>query len=1203
MCSYCSLQLISEVFFGVNLQEGVMFNGWDYNADTCQPTQTWRNCGPYCRRGRDLCNEDKNAKAAAANQAAANQAAAAAAAERKRQADEQARLAREAAERQRQEDEANTKYAKSKVDLGAQLVNQDNNIIGQLTGQKNIAEFVKTYLTNIKNSLIKYGLPVPSEIDANIRTLSDIGVVSSVNINIDVAIRDLDNQRLGTTNTDLAQNKPAVAAQSSNNIPNTQNTNLATPDWGKYYQCIQIMYGTIILVLQKVFGFPSNFNFWMFYLIHYLYFTAGGPNTSTLTFIDQIDFLNKKMATQQFIVVKSTDEYILMNEIYKRFFETWGRNFDKLLNNCISSLVANGITTTQLISDQRQDLKRFGLNETNQDNFEQGYSIFWYMNKFNLLYILFHTPTYTEVTQKYSEFKMNDKSNLSNFLNYCYKFNINESGDNNSMTFDEFTKSLIIHDIKYDLFFKLIDTCTNQLNGGLPFYKPKNISDFSIFLAETVQFDKSNQFDLIKKISDFKTALNNVFIYNYIGYTAMLTTLYSKVYLNTDTDTMDNNRFIKLFTEYYNTRKCIPGTEEQFRNSHPVLADVISSRVPFNEALSRFLTEFDGVLQFTNNEQYCFGVFINNILNVSKKYMSQFEIIMPPENRPMRYIEYSYIEGKQDGSSEPFVSSGSQQMSNTDTISSMITSFNQFINYVFYGTSSKSEPRNSKQPKPPIKEGISYSMAGLGVIDTTTQINVGQNRMVEGDKGLYQLIVDKLGMTKFEDVQKTIRFVRSIGMPLPEADNTFDILRAFGVNGNNFLMFITKMSELNIGNYAAFKMILPKLVSFGVTMENLESFVDDAMLIKVDISKKETSGPAMIANISPSSIDGSQTTLNRLLDILLMYNITYRLSSDNNIVYDKCNTKFTNFTYNLSLDGITATQFLTFAPTFLKALTLGENGTNGKYEKYLRDLIVNRTNFFIKQNDVTPYGSFAELNLTCPEDNPSNQYSTSTGALINPNWNLGNPAPYAPLFSVTDQSNENGLKYFKPKLNLHTGAELPVDNNTILAFYTNIVPAVTTTTQDGTVINNLNVNDYCNMVNCLDDAQFKYLKQNNMNDDTITRQLISSVLVKMLKQLNDLRNNTTPSAGASQELLEANIVMYNNMINSINMLLLFPQYTLFLLTKYINEPVCDTCRKVNEASQGLYLSGISSYLHIGGIDISETFLTNDSNTPEYSIYK
>jgi molecular chaperone GrpE (heat shock protein) len=837
-------------------------------------------------------------------------------------------------------------------------------------------------------------------------------------------------------------------------------------------------------------------------------------------------------------------------------------NAKSLFDGYIRKLKNNSINSSSELISVCDRLIKIGFQPDNEK-----ISIFQCIDKFNALSI--DLRYYVRITETYIMFGLQKKSDLLNFLDYCYKFNIKET--TNAITLNEF-KKIIGREISYNNFFKFIDVCmTNP-----PFYNPdnKNSRDFKLFIDSVKKFKKSksnnsifnpltptsniprsnNPFfnpplptNIITEIEFFKTSIKNVGINDFVTYNNMIIQMQSYVKVIT----MDMSTFISKFTAYYNTRKYPQSSNDEkqrFEKTYPALKNRIGVNTPpdnqsdyptisFDTALISYLSIFDQTLKFSQflDKNYCFGVFINDMLSVSKRYMIQYADKVYPEQLPIPYESVSYFEGEESFTVQKtnrYSQSTNTTTTTQDPISGLIYLYNSFVDYLTNITTISGT-----------REGYLQSISSIGVKDTTEDITVsnsdGNLIKIKGEKELFDYINRRIGVTSFNEMQRVIKFFSSLHITINQIDSVLNDMVKFKVEPSNFRLFIDTITDFKVGDVVLFQTLLRNLSEFGVSMQNIIDFNTQLRIIH-----------------NPN-IKNSGKIINDLLEILLKYKITYTTS-----VYDKCNTKFSNFVFNLSADGITVEKFLSINPTFMSALNTesehSENELNTQvssiYDLKMRDLIIKRTEFFINPDDITPYGSKA-----CDPNYALNWYDTHFN--INSKWN--NEA-YDKMLMVTYNTDNNkqavsgcndpllckAKNYYQAKLSekYETLGNPETGNEAKFELYKNITQNITFSSN---LENNLTSETYTWLINYLDNKQFSDLKADKiLGDDKLSRQFMSLLLANILNDLDTKLQGTFANASLSTEGRKGNIQKYNIYTYPVNMVLLFPHYTLYLLTKY-----------------------------------------------------
>jgi hypothetical protein len=901
-------------------------------------------------------------------------------------------------------------------------------------------------------------------------------------------------------------------------------------------------YSSLVKLLQTNYGLTVITNVNVLFSISRFLRKIRGKNI-----IDKLEKIKTAVSDGGFDTSNKKDMHSIFTELFVYYNEIRPRYPLRFCKDSAKALVKIGIKTPRSLREEKSKLAKFGFRRFD--------ALLSYKRIFKRLNITMKTPEYDTMLNTYKDFGLNKQTNLKRFLMTCIKFNIKEQKstkekksankdeplDNpTSIPFAEFYDIVSANNIKHDNFYKFVYLCMGSSRGG-GFFIPTNTKSLQNFVDTVKDFDPnlkmSSGNNLLSRLESFRADLNNAGIYNYKTYTTMISDVTSQVHI----DKKDMKKFITIFTDYYNNYKYDPAKEAEktkFEQKYTILNNKIPE-TPFNVAIQNYLSTFNASLNFEKNKRMDFGKFIQNMTKEgSIKYMSQLEDAVDPEKTTIKNSQYfleNFAENNANDAMDPY----NILMSVYNSVSSLFSSY-----------SSDAYPN---------KEGYISLLPSFGITDTTAPIQIDKKgTTVIGDKGLFTFISEKYNMKNFDDVTNLIRFCASINMPMLEMDNVLGILTSFGVNAGNFNSFLKAASQLNIGNINAFILVIPKLTKFGVNMSNIENFKNDAVKIGVNIAGSK----------STTSDDGANSLLNRLLDILLKYNITYKYSK-----YDTCNTKFSNFAYNLSSDGINATEFLEIAPTLLSALNIEEelseaqlaNLDPDRCDKNLRDFIIRRSNFFIKPNDTSPYG-----NSICP--NPANEYNYNK-VTIDENWDE-NKTAYKILFDRTNPPNmENSANYFMPNI-IEKGVFENKSKKQILKLYSNIKMIRGDDADFENENNNISPENYGWLIDFPNNSQYKKLinSRSISRDDKLSRSFMSCLLAKILIVMdNKSKVGTTPTSLAD---IDGNIKTYNRYLGPVNMLLLFPHYSLSLLTKYAKTDACNTHRKPNSKTRNLFQGGV-----------------------------
>lgn len=1039
-------------------------------------------------------------------------------------------------------------FVRSKISLTNNNISKLNNNANEFNRQLQYITDTKNRAAGISTSLTNNGLIIPKQynevVDSLFRSSSNIS--SSKNSNLRQVKRI--TPTLKTTNKLFKPSVPGLAIPFATRLPDKVNASIAE---NQLYSKINKQIDDIIRAsLVTNYGFPNDFNM---RTVHFAYVLHSSIERSNKNLIDRIATIQKKFNAENWEITNPQDMYFVLNEMAKYSKTQRPTKLRGFMKYVITAFNKNGMENVTKLKNTITTLQSIGLKLSDANNV----SILQYINRFNRLFIYINSPEFPAILTEYAKFGLNANSDLLTFLSDCNRFNIKESIKTRRIRFKNFAAIVNPYSISYKNFSTFIGKCLeNSFFRPATSSSPNDVNNPNFdgglyaFMQRINTFKKGSTDDILTRIDYVKTKLREVGINSFKTYNDMISYIEDKVVIKS----MDMDTFITLFTKYYNTRKySLDGTPEDikkngelFNKHYPTLDNEIPTTITFDNAINNYINVFKDPLKFTKEQGYCFGAFINSMLNVSKRYIIQLKEEIPPENRVILYTEHSVY---RDGFTER--SSLSDYNSVQDPLSGIMYLYNSFIGYLTNWSPLYVKEGASNMDSGNPTAGYLQLLASLGVTDTTKPIVVDTNgTTVIGEKGFFAYIGQKYKVNTFADVQKVLAFFKSINMPLSELGNTLLILQGFGVNASNFDFFIQNVSALNIGNFNSFKLILPKLIQFGVNMSNLEKFREVAVKFKVNMSSTKVN----------ASDDGTNSMINKLLDILLKYKITYTLSK-----YDRCYTKFTNMVFNLASDGVYAEQFLQIAEPFLKALNLeneqsqidSANQSEEAYDKNLRDLIIRRTNFFVKENDITPYG-----NMECANINTLNVYDSTLN--IKTDWNSNKQ--YDRMLALTNRPDAaDASHYYQHRMN--ESGKIQTGDNFKYNLYKNIKLSSS---------NNLTYEHYCYLIKFLDDIQYSNLKNDAvLPNDKLSRQFMSSLLAKILDKLDLLSQNTKFIPGTSTESMNANIKLYNDVLDPLNMILLFPHYTLYLLTRYATSLVSDNCRKPGEITRAIADTPIS----------------------------
>jgi hypothetical protein len=424
-------------------------------------------------------------------------------------------------------------------------------------------------------------------------------------------------------------------------------------------------------------------------------------------------------------------------------------------------------------------------------------------------------------------------------------------------------------------------------------------------------------------------------------------------------------------------------------------------------------------------------------------------------------------------------------------------------------------------------------------------------------------------------------FFKSINLPVTQIDQVLVDVKQFGVTPSTLSDFINQISWCKLGSAGNFTMFLNTLVKLKVTMITLPNFIIDLRKFGFQPDNKN--------DLQSQKVEYLLFTLT----ILINYDITYEYQ------YDTRYTKISNCLYNLTLDGITLQLFgnkaNNLAIELLRKLNRGVDLSNStsvidadkiQLNKNMRDLIIRRSNFFYNAEDTTPFGKTNSFVPTpTPETLSSFPDKSYTELFKRPEFmyeiDTMNPPNLEPLFNgdpipvVGSRNSQETVLLEKKKTQKrilfyrHIVAQIPYEKNTIIP-----LPF-----------------DYCTVSNILTTTEYDQMLR---TDGSVL--VIRSVMSRFLNKLLLLQSD-------AKKLIDAQntnaIVQYNSLVDTVNMISLFPHYSFYLIAKYIREynPREKDPRRCGDPNYRAYMgSTIDPY--IVELPISNTPQPNDYSYTE-----
>ena len=183
------------------------------------------------------------------------------------------------------------------------------------------------------------------------------------------------------------------------------------------------------------------------------------------------------------------------------------------------------------------------------------------------------------------------------------------------------------------------------------------------------------------------------------------------------------------------------------------------------------------------------------------------------------------------------------------------------------------------------------------------------------------------------------------------------------------------------------------------------------------------------------------------------------------------------------------------------------------------------------------------------------------------------------MLMITDRTNTtDSSHYYLMNIDKNTGHVMRrlrvgpwrINRTSIYYFYRKIKRTSTT---------NLSNEQYCWLIRLFEDVEYSNLKTSvDFPNDKSVRLIASSLLAKALNKLSVMWLNTRQSHNKSRTTVQANINIFNSHLSAVNMLLLFPNYTLFLLKEYATSSKGNNCREPGIDSRSNDQSNIKSFI-------------------------
>jgi hypothetical protein len=457
-------------------------------------------------------------------------------------------------------------------------------------------------------------------------------------------------------------------------------------------------------------------------------------------------------------------------------------------------------------------------------------------------------------------------------------------------------------------------------------------------------------------------------------------------------------------------------------------------------------------------------------------------------------------------------------------------------------------PREGKEPAQTIRDGYLTALSKLNIANVNS-ISINANDPPITEIQFLQKMADYIPTIDMVKLTELLNFFGSIRMDSTEIDTIMKLMKEFKVTVDNLTLFTEKLSSFKLGKTSNFIRFLQQMVLLKVDMNSFTDFANDLTRF----------GFVIPSNI-PVIDDNALSMLNNTLNIFIDYSINYEYGP-----YDTCNRRLTNCIYNLSLDRIHITKFNTFSVDLLRTLNRGvdlykprtSNATEltvpvevdqTQINKNMRDLTVRRSEFFYKSSDMSPFGKCYNENLQkdtsgqLPEtltSFPTNLYNQLFKRSSLPKFmyelDENNPSQKNPLFggeSVSQLSSANPLSYKR------------------LLFYTHIIAQIPFGESKKTIPLPF---DYCAIANMLTVNEYDQMLR---TDGTVLviRSVMSRLLNKILVKQQEIKQNIYVSNGNAAPTINSSAVKeYNALVDTINMISLFPHYSFYVISKHIRE--------------------------------------------------
>lgn len=275
------------------------------------------------------------------------------------------------------------------------------------------------------------------------------------------------------------------------------------------------------------------------------------------------------------------------------------------------------------------------------------------------------------------------------------------------------------------------------------------------------------------------------------------------------------------------------------------------------------------------------------------------------------------------------------------------------------------------------------------------QVSSGGKTMTEREFDQY--LVSKMpGISEQNKIDIVIWFSQ-LSMMSTDIDGMFVLLQKMGIRTYKELDILkSQMRKLGVNSKDEITKFLDTISRFGVPKEKLDSFINELSMFGVSLSTQ----------YRKYAYD--------FIDRLTRYDITYTMSP-----YDSCNTKFSNFIYNMALDSITFGMYDFMVVPLLRMLNNGVEPSappktpteKQKLNRNMRDLIIRRDKAIYTGNELTPTGyakcnnQFPDLRKHTPEQGFKNDIPIYQAAATN--QSAGMVPPF--LYELNNEGKEEPM--------------------------------------------------------------------------------------------------------------------------------------------------------------------------------------------------